>query len=40
MHGDDQSLSGWRLAHDALTSSQAQGLPAAFDAMRGGCRMA
>ncbi len=32
VHGDDQSLSGWRLAHDALSSSQAQGLPAAFDA--------
>ncbi|MEI6547647.1 MAG: hypothetical protein WCN85_11580 [Burkholderiales bacterium] len=32
VHGDDQSLSGWRLAHDALQSSRAQGLPAAFDA--------
>lgn len=32
LHGDDQSLSGWRLAHDALTSSREQGLPAAFDA--------
>lgn len=32
VHGDDQSLSGWRLAHDALAASRAQGLPAAFDA--------
>jgi hypothetical protein len=32
VHGDDQSLSGWRLAHDALPASRAQGLPAAFDA--------
>jgi len=32
VHGDDQSLSGWRLAHDALPASREQGLPAAFDA--------
>jgi len=32
VHGDDQSLSGWRLAHDALPASRAQGLPSAFDA--------
>ena len=30
VHGDDQSLSGWRLAHDALPVSRAQDLPAAF----------
>ncbi|RPH45175.1 MAG: hypothetical protein EHM87_07395 [Burkholderiales bacterium] len=31
VHGDDRSLAGWRLAHDALDASRADGLDAAFD---------
>ena len=32
VHGDDRALAGWRLAHDALEASRADGLDAAFDA--------
>lgn len=31
VHGDDRSLAGWRLAHDALQASRGDGLDAAFD---------
>jgi len=31
VHGDDRSLSGWRLAHDALEDSRRDGLDGAFD---------
>jgi hypothetical protein len=31
VHGDDRSLSGWRLAHDCLEASRGDGLEAAFD---------
>lgn len=31
VHGDDRALAGWRLAHDALDASRADGLDAAFD---------
>ena len=32
VHGDDRALAGWRLAHDALEASRADGLDASFDA--------
>ena len=32
VHGDDQSLAGWRLSHDALASSARYGLTAFFEA--------
>jgi len=32
VHGDDRSLSGWRLAHDTLDASRLDGLDASFDA--------
>ncbi len=32
VHGDDQSLAGWRLSHDALGDSARSGLTAFFDA--------
>lgn len=31
VHGDDRALAGWRLAHDTLEASRADGLDAAFD---------
>jgi hypothetical protein len=32
VHGDDRSLAGWRLAHDMLAASRADGLDDTFDA--------
>jgi hypothetical protein len=32
VHGDDRALAGWRLAHDTLEASRADGLDEAFDA--------
>jgi hypothetical protein len=32
VHGDDRSLAGWRLAHDRLAGSWADGLAGSFDA--------
>jgi hypothetical protein len=31
VHGDERSLSGWRLAHDSLEASRGDGLDAAFE---------
>jgi hypothetical protein len=31
VHGDDRALAGWRLAHDTLDASRAEGLDEAFD---------